>query len=521
MPNGTLTMLKFLASFSDELSVLAVVFLTAALVHVLAPFKRHKIRRLLLVAVGQLASAALAIGFHRLGLPAWELRANLACDLLAAVLFVQAAGVALFDVLLPRIGVSVLSITSDLAVGFTYIVSTIAVLRGAGLNPTEVVATGAVVSAVVALSLQSTLGNILGGVALQIDGSIHVGDWVQLENGRQGKVTKIRWRHTVLETRNFSTIIVPNATLLSTNITILGRRDGKPVPARYWVYFNVDHRFSPARVCDVVSEALSAAPIERVALDPKPSVICVDLAQEQRPSFALYAVRYWLTDLAVDDPTSSLVRARIHAALGRAGIPLAVPATKMFVEDHDEQRARRKQEEERARRVAVLRSLPFFQVLDETELTSLADRLRFAPFVRGETMTRQGAVAHWLYLMEHGKAEIRTKQPDNAGIAVSDRVVSTLVGPAVFGEMGLMTGEPRTASVVAVTDTTCYRLDKESFADIVAKRPAIAEELSHVLARRRVELLATRESMGAAQRSAKEASERERILGAIQNFFGL
>ena len=55
-----LTMLKFLASFTGELSVLAVVFLTAALVHVLAPFKRHKIRRLSMVAVAQLAPLGLA-----------------------------------------------------------------------------------------------------------------------------------------------------------------------------------------------------------------------------------------------------------------------------------------------------------------------------------------------------------------------------------------------------------------------------------------------------------------------------
>src|SRR5262249_27508278 len=162
-----------------------------------------------------------------------------------------------------------------------------------------------------------TLGNILGGVALQLDGSIHEGDWIQLENGRQGRVRAVRWRHTVLETRDWSTIIVPNAQLLANNITILGKRDDRHVPQRTRVWFNVDFRFSPTKVIQVVTEALVGANIQGVATDPPPNVLCMDFTKERRESFATYAVRYWLTDLAADDPTSSRVRARIYTALRR------------------------------------------------------------------------------------------------------------------------------------------------------------------------------------------------------------
>ena len=93
-----------------------------------------------------------------------------------------------------------------------------------------------------------------------------------------------------------------------------------------WVYFNVDFRYAPSHVIDVVRDALRAAPIEGVADDPKPNVICYDFAKDGRDSFGYYAVRYWLTDLANDDPTSSRVRTRIYTALRRAGIPLARPA---------------------------------------------------------------------------------------------------------------------------------------------------------------------------------------------------
>src|SRR5262249_47793591 len=177
-----------------------------------------------------------------------------------------------FSLFLPAIGIELPMIASDLLVGIGYVVATLVILAHHGVDPTGALVSGAVVSAVLAISLQSTLGNVVGGVALQLDGSIHEGDWIQLENGKQGRVRSVRWRHTLIETRDWSTIVVPNAQLLATSITILGKRDGKAVPQRMWVWFNVDYRFAPSRVIRVVSDALGAAPIDNVADDPAPSV---------------------------------------------------------------------------------------------------------------------------------------------------------------------------------------------------------------------------------------------------------
>ena len=99
---------------------------------------------------------------------------------------------------------------------------------------------------------------MLGGIALQLDDSIHVGDWLQLPSGQQGKVKAIRWRHTVVETRNWDTVIVPNSALLNDNIVILGEREDQPTQHRMWVYFNVDFRYSPEEVINVVEDALQS-----------------------------------------------------------------------------------------------------------------------------------------------------------------------------------------------------------------------------------------------------------------------
>src|SRR5262249_44347090 len=146
-----------------------------------------------------------------------------------------------------------------LLVGLAYIVTALWTIHAAGGDLSSLIATSAVVSGVIALSLQTTLGNVFGGVALQLDGSIHVGDWIRLEEGRPGPVKATRGPHPVLETRDWDTIIVPNAALLTSNIMILGKREGEVVQHRMWVYFNVDFRYAPPPVIQAFSEALPAS----------------------------------------------------------------------------------------------------------------------------------------------------------------------------------------------------------------------------------------------------------------------
>jgi CRP-like cAMP-binding protein len=235
-----------------------------------------------------------------------------------------------------------------------------------------------------------------------------------------------------------------------------------------------------------------------------------------KDSYGSYAVRYWLTDLAVDDPTNSIVRTRIYTALQRSGIPLSIPAHSIFVTDDDASRRERKSAEEIEKRVAALAGVELFDHLNEQEQRALAGRLRVAPFVRGEAMTQQGATAHWLYLIIKGEAEVRVSGADN----VSERLAPLGAGD-FFGERGMMTGEPRSATVIALTDVECYRLDKEAFHDILLSRPEIAEHISEVLARRRVELEAAREGLDEEAKQMRMRRHQGDLLQRIKKFFRL
>ncbi|HEY3664568.1 MAG TPA: mechanosensitive ion channel family protein, partial [Polyangiaceae bacterium] len=442
----------------------------------LAPRKR--LRRSVILLGFYAAALVLGAMLRWTHAPALSLGVQLAAELLQLLLVINLLAMAIFDLLLRALGVDYADILHDVVVGAAYAVAFGFLMHHAGVNVTSIVATSAVVTAVIGLSLQATLGNVVGGISLQLDDSINEGDWVELENKTQGQVKKIRWRHTVIETRDWDTLIVPNGQLMTQAIKVLGKRAGQALQHRMWVYFNVDFRYAPAEVMRAVNESLQGAPIVGVAKEPKPHCICYDLARDTRDSFCYYAVRYWLTDIARDDPTSSLVRERIFAALKRASIPLAIPAKTVFVSQDDMEHRDRKRTRELDSRISALAAIDLFANLSEDEQRILASSARLAPFSPYEVITRQGATAHWLYVLLKGTAVVRVAT--NEG---EERQVAVLEAPSFFGEMALMTGQPREATVIAECDVECLRVDRKDLESIIKNRPEIASEISVVLAK--------------------------------------
>ncbi|MFO0549595.1 MAG: mechanosensitive ion channel family protein [Polyangiaceae bacterium] len=450
------------------------------------------------------SSAALAGGWKNY--PDFHL-ASVICGTIAGV---TAASALVFRGGLSRVGIATPQILQDVVIATVTIVSALLVASRNGFNLSSIVATSAVLTAVIGLSLQDTLGNILGGLALQTDDSIRVGDWIKVGD-LSGKVVEIRWRYAAIETRNWETVVVPNSVLLKNQVVILGRRSNQPVQWRRWVWFNVGYQTAPSRVLEVVERALRDTDIPKVASDPPPNVIVMDFAD----SWARYAVRYWLTDLAADDPTDSLVRQRVFFALKRAGISLAVPERSLLVTKENEKRRAESARELEEQHRKVLASVDLFRDLPEADRDRLADSLHFAPFAKGEVLTRQGAQAHWLYVVCEGECSVRVNVD---GI---EREVAKLGAGDFFGEMSLLTGASRSATVVATTYVECWRLDRTAFSELLKRRPEVADDVAKILAERQVELEMVKDQIGASARDTR-VELRKRDLGAkIRAFFGL
>jgi small-conductance mechanosensitive channel/CRP-like cAMP-binding protein len=418
--------------------------------------------------------------------------------------------VVVFEGLFRRVRPGMPRIVPDLVTTGAALIALIHTSSQLGFEVTGVIATSAVLTAVIGLALQDTLGNALGGLALQLDSSIRVGDWIAFGDV-SGRVSEIHWRYTAVETNNWETIIVPNSVLMRAQVTVRGRRRNEPVQLRREIQFQVDFRSSPSDVTQVIERALTSQRISNVAQEPAPSCVASHFGDSQTQ----YTLRYFLTDLSAEEPTDSLVRNRIFYALARARMSLAIPAQTLFVTEDDQERHAQKRASEHARRVAALRRIDLFAQLSEEDVNELSERLSRAPFARGETLTREGADAHHLYMITTGDVSVRVGGLDERC------EVGRLRAGDFFGEMALLTGERRNASAVALTDVDCYRLDAEAFRALLARHPNLAERVAKVLAEREMGLLAAKERMGAEQREKLKAQKERALLGKIRAFFEL
>lgn len=421
-------------------------------------------------------------------------------------------GLLLFRIVLPLFKLSPPRITEDIIVIIAYIGWGMVRLRYAGLELGSIVATSAMMTAVMAFAMQDTLGNILGGLALQLDNSISVGDWIKVDD-IVGKVVDIRWRSTLVETNNWETVVFPNSQLMKNKFMVLGRRTNMPVQWRRHVFFNVGlDTFSP-KVIAVVEESVRQAEISHVAKKPMPSCVLVDMDNK---GFARYDLSYWLNDPGKATSTDAVMRWHLITALQRADIKLAK-------EDNNIQITRKNEKDEEAPhpreillRMKTLRHVELFSQMTDEELRRLAESLKYSCFPKGNIITKQGATAHWLYIIISGEAEAYLETQGGGKFALR-----TMSKGNFFGEMGLMTGAPRTASVAARTDVECYRLDKEIFEEILRARPGIAEEMSHILAMRKAASDSALQDIDAQNGQNEIAQQRSEILVTIKRFFGL
>ena len=213
-----------------------------------------------------------------------------ASRLIESIAIINLASVLVFDVALEAMRLKPPRIMRDLLIAFSYIIVAITLLSRSGVDLTGIVATSAVITAVICFYLSDTLSHHGRVGADGVHLSLGVGAYSCARKPRDGAPGG-----RLIETRNWDTIVIPNSVLMKGQVTLLGRRAGAPRQHRQWVYFNVDFRYTPTDVIDAVEAALRAEPIPNVALEPAPHCLVVDFKE----SFARYAARRG--DLALTD----------------------------------------------------------------------------------------------------------------------------------------------------------------------------------------------------------------------------
>lgn len=424
--------------------------------------------------------------------------------LVFGMLLIRQTGLVFFRLMVPRMGLRPPRILEEIVILLAYGGWILVRLASAGLDLGSLVASTAVITAVLAFAMQDTLGNILSGLALQLDHSVNIGDWIDIE-GVSGEVVQVQWRHTAVRTLFGEMILIPNSQLMKARVMLTG---GRSVPRRLrTVFFYCDFDTRPAQVIQAMENTLAHAEFDVIATTPAPVCMVTDFAG----GVVTYAVRYWLIDPTAPGAADSIVRQHIHAVFQRQGWRMAAPGMDLnMASRHARDTGGASQEHHDIEaRLKTLQGITLFNPLTDDERRDLAVRLKAVHYVAGSRLAQQDEIGDCLFVVVRGRAAVWLE-------AHGRRHLLAELGPGdVIGEMSLMTGEPRRATVTARTDMDCYMLNKPGFQATLQQRPELAEIFAQLLTARSQELTELRENVPTIPASVEKAA----ILARIRNLF--
>ena len=376
-----------------------------------------------------------------------------------------------------------------------------------GVKPTALIATSTVLSAVVGLAMQDLLANLFSGIALQMGKPFRIGDWVTVYN-QTGQVISTTWRSTRIRTRDNTLVDVPNANISKTEIC----NYSAPTPLqRRAVDITLGYEHPPNQVKGVLVRAALAT--EGVLRAQPPDVLLTEFGENGIG----YRLRFWLDDFKEALRVEDQVRTAVWYNLRRAGLSVPYPHRTVTLRRLDESTKVTAERRRRRRVMSFLDGVDLFEGLSAADKERLAADVEERTYAAGETIVRQGDEGTEFYIVTKGK--VRTE--------VCEETKTLGFGPFgpgfFFGEMSLLTGEPRSATVYAVEDVDVLVVTKEHFREIVSSHEELAGKLSRAVERRRAEVAAGWEAAGGVGTAAEDAGkyDSESVLKKIKEFFNL
>lgn len=368
----------------------------------------------------------------------------------------------------------------DIVQSIVYLIALMATLIVAGVEPSSLAAGSAVLSVVLGLALKDTLGNLFAGIAIQAQQPFDVGDWIQFDSvpSHIGRVVEINWRAIKVITLDEVEITVPNGTLGIGSIVNFTKPEAW---SRRSIYVNAPYDVPPKVVQNLILNAIGDS--FGVLRHPPPTVV-TNLFDERGVQ---YWVRFFTDQFHLRDGVDGGVRDCIWYALHRAGI--AIPGVQQAV-------SLRSPSPEPARidpvdqREEMLRDVPLFCDLSDDERRHLAEIAQTRLFAPNEIIVREGEPGEEMFVILRGRATVVLHQPD------AERVFVNRLGPGdFFGEMSLVSGAKRTASVQALEECEVIAINGDTFRLLLVSSPGLAERIREVVAERTARLEDTVETL--------------------------
>jgi CRP-like cAMP-binding protein/small-conductance mechanosensitive channel len=372
-----------------------------------------------------------------------------------------------------------------------------------GLTFTGIAATSIGVAAAIGVALQPDIQDVASGLAMNYEDSCGIGDWVTIDSQELkepifGYISHLSWRSTFVTMENGCRVSVPNH-LFTSNPVINHSRPGGP--KRLVLDIAVDVRVPADRVLDMLlGEAFKAVRYEALARTPEPDALISSINKDS----TVYTVRYWYYPGKISPTVArSLMLQALQDVILQNALPMPVLQVEMTKAPNvaDELGAAEI-------RQGLSHAQLFEDTLDPEQHELLASRCKAIEIPSGTVLMRQGDPPASMYIVLEGAVSISI----GAEPGKQEEVAISATGDVV-GEISLMTGAPRTATVTALTRVRVLEITKEAIEEILTNTPELFERISRLLAQRQLH------NQSIANRALNEAAVEEDILGKMKRFF--
>ncbi len=378
----------------------------------------------------------------------------------------------------------------------------VTILYEAGVKAENLFTGSAVVTAVLGFALKDTLGNVFAGLAIHAEHPFELGDWIQYDANpaHVGRVVEINWRATKVITLDEAYVIIPNGQLAQASI----RNFTKPEAwSRRSIYVITPYGVPPQRVQGIILEAITGS--FGVLEHPAPSVVTSDFKERGVEHW----VRLFTTDFDKRDRVDGMARDRIWYALARHGIeiPVATHAVRLTELPPPPQELPAAAV---GRRIECLGRIGLLAAVEPEQIRRLAEENPDRVYAAGEQVVRQGDSGDSMFVIMQGRVEVTAREGDMPVVKLA-----VLEAGDYFGEMSLMTGSPRVATVTTLEETRLLEVGRGSFRGILAAQPGLVEDLGSAL---RSRLAERTQAIAGMDRPAPEPQD---IFQKIREFFSM
>ena len=367
-----------------------------------------------------------------------------------------------------------------------------------GVQLTALFTGSTILGIVVGLALQDTLGNLFAGLALSADQPFVVGDVILIPGRGEGVIEHVSWRGVKIRTFQNKLLVISNS--------VLGKEIFEVAPKNNLnakiVFFNSLYSNSPAKTITAIREAVRQ--VENVSPKIRPVVRIRNLAADGID----WEVKYWLEDYRQQHDTDALVRQRIWYVFQRENIHFAYPTRTIYLEKKP---AELPPEDVFNTIADRLNRVSIFAPLSDEEIERLANASTTRIYAPGESIVRMGQEGNSMFVVISGVVKVQIPE------LTYQKTIGTLHENDFFGEMSLLTGEPRSATVVAHEESEVLRIDKSGLAPIFESNPVLVESISELVEERRALLAAQIE----AHAEEEESRTKKGVMKSIKSFFGL